>query len=203
MKKVLLIIAVAAACSYTTGCNQRQHLAQEVSGSWATDQLTISNDAQGQSSGSDLITFTVSPTDKSGGSISIASTLSLTKSASALTPADAPFSMTIAATSSITGTWKATDDDEIIVKLDPQTLTINVDDDAVALVANPLSGATQSEIDSLKPQMAQFYRTELENTMRTHYSQYSRLDDIKTRDNGTLLKFEVNDVDMILKRSAQ
>lgn len=201
MKHLLLNMALAGALvAGLASCDSKSKLASEVAGTWTTEQQTISNDAQGITSGNDVISFQVNDKDKRGGDVSIASTLSLTHAANALTPANEPFSTTVAATASISGKWIAVDDDDIVITLDANSLKVSVDPDAVALTANPMSEMTQSKIDSLRPQMAQFYQTELTNTMRQHYSDYSRIDDIKLKDNGAILKIEVKDNDLILHR---
>ena len=132
--------------------------------------------------------------------MNVASTISLSRGADALTPADQPYSLSVAAMASVSGRWEAIDDDEIRIDFDANTLKVSVDPEAVALIANPLSGASQSEVDSLRPQMAQFYQTELTNAMRVRYSTFTKLDDVKTHNNGQTLKFEAAKVDYILQR---
>lgn len=201
MKHLFLNMAIAGALvAGLASCDSKSKLASEVAGTWATDQQTFANDAQGVTTGGDILSFQVSDKNKDGGTVSIASTLSVTHAANALTPASAPISTSIAATASISGTWKAIDDDDIILTLDPNTLKVNVDPDAVALTVNPTTDIDQSKIDSLRPQMAQFYQTELTNTMRLHYNDYSRIEDVKLKNNGTTLKVEIKDVDMMLTR---
>ena len=201
MKHLFLNMAIAGALvAALASCDSKSKLAESVAGTWASQQQTIANDAQGVTSGNDIFSFQVTDKNKEGGTVSIASTLSLTHAADALTPADAPFSTSVAATASISGTWKAIDDDELLITLDPNSLQVAVDPDAVALTSNPLTGVDQSKIDSLRPQMARFYQTELTNTLRAHYSQYTRIDDVKTKENGSILKIEVKDQDMMLQR---
>lgn len=199
---ILTIAAMAALLLSVSACDSKSKLASEVAGTWTTDQHTIANNAQGMTSGSDVITFQADENNKNGGTVDIATTLSLTHAANAMTPADEPFQTTVSATASISGSWKAVDDDEINITFDDNTLTVNVDSDAIALTANPLSGITQSSIDSMRPQMAKFYQTELTNIMRHYYSSYSRLDDVELKDNGSALKIEKKDTDtdMILHR---
>lgn len=183
-----------------TACNEKEKLAKDVAGTWSTTQMTFFNDAQGQASGGDVITFEIDSENKTGGVVNVASTISLSRGADALTPADQPYSLSVAAMASVSGRWEAIDDDEIRIDFDANTLKVSVDPEAVALIANPLSGASQSEVDSLRPQMAQFYQTELTNAMRVRYSTFTKLDDVKTHNNGQTLKFEAAKVDYILQR---
>lgn len=201
MKRTLLNIAIAAVVAGTiASCDGKERLAEDVAGTWATEQLSLFNDAQGQASGGDVFVFERNGDNGRGGMVSIASTISLSRASNALTPPDQPFNISVAATASIDGKWTAVDDDEIHIDFDASSLGVTVDPDAIALVANPLAGTTQSQIDSLKPQMAQFYQTELLNAMRVHYSKYARLDDVKLKDNGRILKIEVADSDMFLQK---
>lgn len=201
MKHSFLQIAAAASILVAlSSCDSKSKLAEDVTGTWTTEQITIANDAQGQTVGNDIFAFQRTDQTATGGTVSLASTLSLTRGADALAPADAPVSVSIAATAAISGKWQAIDDDEITITFDPNTLKISVDPDAIALTANPLNGNTPANIDSIKPAVAQFYQTELTNTMRQHYASYSRLDDVKLKDNGSTLKIEIKDSEMLLHR---
>lgn len=201
MKIRLLQLALAAAIvTGLTSCDEKAKLAGDVAGTWSTEQIELYNDAQGQAFGNDMFVFDLSGKDSRGGTVNIASTISLTRAADAISPANQPFSVSVAATSSINGKWQAVDDDEITISFDANSLKVSVDPDAVALVANPLSGQTQSEIDSIRPQMAAMYQMELTNAMRSHYSKYTKLDDVKLKNNGTTLNIEVGDTDMPLQK---
>lgn len=181
-------------------CDEKAKLADNVTGTWSTEQIELYNNAHGQAFGNDIFVFEKSAKDSHGGTVSIASTLSLTRAADALTPLDQPFSISIAATSSINGSWEAVDNDDIVIHFNTGSLAVTVDPDAVALVANPLSEMTQSEIDSIRPQTAAMYQMELTNAMRNHYSKYTKLDDVKLKDNGSTLKFEVGNKDFLLQK---
>ncbi|MBD5260342.1 MAG: hypothetical protein HDR89_00730 [Bacteroides sp.] len=201
MKKfIFAAVGLAALAAGLTACNEEEKLAKDVAGAWSTDQQTLFNNAQGQATGGDVFTFEVDPKTKKGGIVNVATNISLSRASDALTPANQPFSVSVAALASVSGRWEAIDDDEIRIDFDANTLKVTVDPEAVALVANPLSGTSQAEVDSLRPQMAQFYQTELMNTMSARYSSFSKLDDVKLRNSGKTLKFEASDIDYILQR---
>ncbi len=201
MKKMIFAAAALVVLAVgMTSCNEEEKLAKEVAGTWSTEQQTFFNNDQGQASGGDVFTFEVDPAAKTGGIVNVASSISLSRGADALTPANEPYSLSVAAMASVSGRWTAVDDDEIRIDFDANSLKVSVDPEAVALVANPLSGASQADVDSLRPQMAQFYQTELTNAMRVRYSTFTKLDDVKVRNSGQTLKFEAVKTDYVLQR---
>ena len=84
--------------------------------------------------------------------------------------------------------------------LDASTLAVNVDPDAVALTMDPLAGTTVANLDSIRPQMADFVKAQLVTKMRTYYSRFARLDDVKVRDKGASLRIEAGDKEIVLRR---
>lgn len=201
MKKSLFIgIAIIGLTVALSSCNEKDKLAKAVEGSWSGVPTVLANDAAGQSSTMDNITFTIADGQKNGGAVAIVSAVSLQHAADAATVISQPFSASVAATASIEGTWRATDDDEISISFDSKSLKIHIDPEMVGLVMNPLTGNSQSEIDSLKPKMVDYYQVEIGRQMQIHYSDFARMKDVKVKDGGSILKFELKKTDYIFSR---
>lgn len=63
-----------------------------------------------------------------------------------------PLSLSASARTSISGTWTVVDDDEIALSLDPQSLVVEVDPDAVVANNNPLALSSPA-VDSIRPDL--------------------------------------------------
>lgn len=199
MRTITLGLLVAAAVT-VTGCNETARLAKDVTGTWSSAPIELGNDTQGQTTTVETFTFE-NENGTPGGVIMIESMISQQKGmATDAVAGGSPFAMTVAAKASVSGTWEAIDDDEIRVILDMSSLMVTVDPEAVSLVANPLSGTTSSEIDSLRPAMADFVTADLTGLVKAHYLKYALLDDVKVKENGKILEVEVGKTDMIMRR---
>lgn len=205
MKKILFLLApVAVMASVLFSCESRSKVINEVAGSWSTAPMQLSNDADGQTSVIDNLVFMAyNEKSEAAGTLMISSALSVQKAAGASASVAQPFAVSVSATACISGTWRMVDDDEIMIDFDSNSLKVQVDPDMVELLMNPLSGAEQPAIDSLKPQTASFYAMQLKSEMLAHYAAYSRLDDVKVKEKGEVLQIEVNDRDIVLHRQMQ
>ena len=70
----------------------------------------------------------------------------------------------------------------------------------MVLTTNLLTGAEAPSTESLRPQMAEAIRSNLSHVLAMRYLSYRKLDDVKVKDKGAMLKFEVGKQDYILSR---
>ncbi|MDE6581954.1 MAG: hypothetical protein K2K47_05455 [Duncaniella sp.] len=179
-------------------CESATRLAKDVDGTWTGGVERI----PGEALNSDVFsTYTFkydAGNDKSaGGDIVINATLSANYSDNVVI-GDVPSSvvMTVAGTSSVSGTWTAVDDDEIVITLNPSTLVVNLDPDAQTLTTT-VPGMTSEGIDTLKPHLLSMIKDRMAYDLRIKYSSPIRMDDVKVKD-GKTLAYEVDDVDYTL-----
>lgn len=203
MKKWITYYAVAvsmtAMASFMNSCDSKARLVSEIEGTWSSAPVMVANDYSGRYTASDLLTFTPGGS-KTGGNISIQARLDMQHASGTDTPLTAPFSISIAGMATINGTWRAVDDDEIVVVLDRESFMVEVDPSAVALYMNPLTGEESPAVDSIKPQMMNFARAEFRRLATAHFNQFGHVE-VKIKDNGTIMKMEVGENDVLFHRN--
>jgi hypothetical protein len=200
MRKITLFAAAAALLVAVSACNERKALAGKVSGEWATAPVKLDNNMAGQSSVIDNMILIVDPASGEGGQINVSSMVSLARSTGAEVAPSGAYEVSVAATASIAGTWRAIDDDEIDVSLDFSSLNVEVDPSQVALVSNPLTGGEYAQTDSVKPQLAEYYRSEITRQLQAYYGAWNRFDDVKVDKPGTTMSLEISDRDYVFRR---
>lgn len=195
MKKIL-IGAMALAAVSLTGCNEAERLASQVEGTWSSTPQMLVNDAGSQATMVETITFE-RDSARTGGPVVIVWMVSSTGS---MTGSDAlvqPFEIAASAKSTVTGRWTAIDDDEIMLALDVANMSVAVDPSGLVISSNVLDGATQSNPEALKPQFASMVEAALRRQLLARYTSMTKLDDVKVKDNGSLLKFEIGKTDYV------
>lgn len=195
MKKILFG-AMALTVVALTGCNEASRLAGEVSGSWSSTPQMLVNDPGSQATIVEAIDFQ-RDSDTNGGTVIITGLISSTGSTSGNEALMQPFEIAASARSTITGKWTAIDDDDITLALDLQTLKVDIDPTALVISSNVLTGATESNPENVKPQIAQMVRSAIQRQLTARYTSWSKLDDVKIKEKGTVLKFEVGKKDYI------
>ncbi len=195
MKKILIgVIAVAAMA--LTGCDEAKRLAGEVNGTWGSTPQMLVNDAGSQATIVETITFAQDP-DSAGGEVIITGLVSSTGSMTGTDAVMQPFELAASASSTVKGRWTAVDDDEIMMNLDVQKMTVDVDPSALVISGNVLTGNTESNPEALRPQMAALVKGALTRQLTARYTAMHHLDDVKVKDKGTVLKFEVGKTDYV------
>lgn len=162
----------------------------QVEGTWTGNSLPLDNVSGAfTANATDAITFNPIQSGNESGTVTISTILSAQQ---ALTGTDSigAYQETVAATATIDGNWSYVkgEDDEINIVLDYNTLNVRVDPSGVAFSQNYLSGREQAEVINLSAQAAQRWTMALTSAMRTHYSHYVQLDDVKVK--GQMLTVE-------------
>ena len=201
MKKILLgIVAVGAIA--LTGCDEASRLAGDVSGAWSSTPQMLVNDPGSQATIVETIEFQRDSTSN-GGVVIVSGLISSTGSTSGNEALMQPFEIAASARSTISGTWKAIDDDDITMALDVQSLNVEIDPTALVITSNVLTGDTESNPENVKPQIAQMVRAAIQRQLTARYTSWTKLDDVKVKDKGTVLKFEVGKKDYVYHNQAQ
>ena len=178
---MLAIISIAA-------CDRRPN----VDGSWQGAPQRIELSQASTAMATPAITFRADST------VTIVSAINLTEPLPQSQSPDAPYQISISAIATADGRWQydPSDDDEIIITINPDDVSVAVDSDAVTFAQNLLTGAQQPAVDSLRPQLADYYRRMLTPAMQAEFAAYRRLEDVKIK--SGVLKFEILDRDITM-----
>lgn len=189
MYRTLLIIA--AICGLViTSCDNRA----KIEGSWESSPVKL--DLAGTATSSATLCYTFNQ----DGSMSLTSDINLTEPMNS--QADGvlmEYQASVAATASIQGTWQYAPDenDEVIITLDNNSFSIDVDPAAVTFSQNVLDGAQTPEVETMKKQAVERYQKMLTPAMKSYFGERVNLDDIKVDKN--FLNCEIGDKDYIFR----
>lgn len=185
MKKVLAIVAAAAALISMSSCDNRPNPAGEWSGRISEkvpgDQWTMDLTLNFTKDGSVKAVYEITSVEDLQGNDSIMS----------------PFQARITASVSESGTWQYVDgeNDEILLTFDHNSLDVEISPDKIEYLVDQLTGEEQARVQPLSPGVIENFK----NKYRYDFSQNNSsviLDDVRVRDN--VFKFEVDDTDVVL-----
>ena len=110
-----------------------------------------------------------------------------------------PFEINIGATAVCTGTYHFEDQDDIVIAIDPASIKVDIDPQAVNYSENIATGQDAAQIDSLRPALVRQYTRQLLPLMKDYSSKITRIDDIKVKDG--IMSCEINDRDLTFRRA--
>ncbi len=209
MKKSIHYIALAALTAVAVAsCADNSKLAKQIEGSWQGNPVSVPSTSAGIINMTDTWTFINDDTRATGGELVVTSMASvewpLTAEGDSVAPQSAPYALTLAASVSFNASWDLDADDpdeEILVSIDPKTMSISIDPAAVALSTD----GNPTTVDSIPPSVYAAVRSELTRAVQSRFYPINHLDNVKIQ--GSTLKFEVpsgqeksDDVKMILTR---
>lgn len=197
MKKFYYLFIGLMAVAFGS-CDENARLAREIQGTWTGTPERL-NDAENVTSTIvETYTFTpdeVNPKAKNGN-------VTITGNVSSNVPvAVSPVSISAAATTSIQGTWTVIDDDEIALVLDPKSLQVKVDPEAVTVSNDIFTDQNIPQVDSLRREVTANIAAQLRRDAEIHYMSVRQLDDVKIK--GPILKFEIADIEYVLTRQGE
>ena len=184
--KFISAMAASLALLSFSSCESSSKLANDLQGSWSGAPEKLIDNEVAPSSYMPVLTFV--KTDATKGDVTITAAISMS---------DANGNTTLSASgqSTISGTWTATDDDEIYLNLDPSTLNVSVDPDGVVMSSTGvLYGTPEVTTDSLKASMIPAIKTRMTSAIQHHMLNITKIDDIKIK-NG-IMTCEINDKDL-------
>ena len=201
MRKISTYMASAAivlGATVLTGCSD----SPKFIGSWtslAPDDITDELPAAATATSLMSLQFNESAENERGGSVVMSSILEITQpvqgSASAV---DQAYEVSVAATTSVAGTWtyKDNDKDDLLLTFDMSSLDVKVDRNGVSFTQNMLTEQQQPQIDSLTEVTANLWKRQIATAMRKNLKNFTVLDDVKVnRDNILSFEIEVNNHD--------
>lgn len=182
-------------------CDSKSKLAENLNGTWATNPQMVASPSALNTSVIDMMQFnlTDATSKPKGGNVMLTSMVNLTLAAPASDEIVQPYSYSASGIASVQGEWKAVDDDEVMVTLDPSTFNVTVDPNDVVMQDNILTGENNSYVDSIKPQLAQQVQTQIAAITQPRIAGVRKIDDIHIDKSGQM-KCEINDIDLRFMR---
>lgn len=197
-----LIYSIAGVVALlASSCDQNAKLASEVNGSWGlTNQTLDVGGAFSSTINSEEYLFTLSASGAKDGLLEISSMIEMELMSPFNGNVVESLQNNVAASASISGKWQVVDDDEILLNLDLSSLSVDIDTTAVSLNSNLMTGTDSAVTGTLDASQINTCRMALISSLRARYGTMRKLSDVKVKDKGAYLKFEVGDVDYILNR---
>lgn len=163
MRKLFYIIIGLVGIAFLLSCDSSSSLARNIQGTWVAQgpvQLTCAN--ADRCLATNTYTFSRATANDLNGDLTIYSVVSINYPVN--TPADPQspvVDLDVAATVSASGTWSAVNGSELTVIIDPRSVVVTVDPDAVNHTITTLSGDTSPEMQQLTEQFVQTATTQL------------------------------------------
>ncbi|MBD5185033.1 MAG: hypothetical protein HDS92_00300 [Bacteroidales bacterium] len=204
MKKILPLLSLLAIGAAFQSCDNASTLSKELDGSWSGAPEPLFD--SGASSATIIETWTFAPSDSSdtSGSLILTALTSVTGSISGAEGISVPVSVTASGYATVTGTWEALSVDRVNVALDPSSMTVKVDPDAVIINADVIGDAAAApNVATLRPQLAESIKTQMEKAVSQRYADINQLTSVSVTDNSSTLKFKVNKTSYSLTRQNQ
>lgn len=181
-----------------TSCNEEARLAKNLQGTWSGVPESLSTDMAGTTTIVETYNFEPDPQQKAGGSFIIQAMISANGVMPQSDEIVQPYAITASAAATATGTWTVVDDDEVTVSIDPQTIKVTLDPEAVMFNTDLLTGAEAATLDSIKPAMMGRLDARFRRDVMTRFTELRHLDDVKVKDNQ--LRYEVGKTHYIMSR---
>ena len=194
--KLHQVLTVASIIATITACESPSRLASQVEGEWAGTPERITDTDLSYVSMTPSYEFTRSQSgksDKSGGDVKLVAQVDTQIPADGF-PTDSlgetPVSINVAAVVTVSGTWRAVDDDDILVKFNTSTTVSSVDSKAVCEYASPFSSTDRAETIELPAAAITAISRQLTSTISDYAADMHELDDVKVK--GTFMKCKIN-----------
>lgn len=204
MKGIYCLMSAIVALGLSS-CDENARLAKELHGTWAGTPENVTDNTAITATLIETYSFTDAAQTMSkgayGGDISITGMISCSTQILADSTIIEPVTLTASAVSTINGTWTVIDDDEIAVSLNPQTLVVTMDPEAVSVANNVVTNNDNPSIEKLRPGISATLRDGIKHTLSMRYASIRQLDDIKIK--GPLLKFEIGKNDYVFTRQGE
>lgn len=198
IKGILAAALTVAAAVSLSSCNSKSRLAKEIEGVWAGNPERIADRDAAYSTMIKTFEFQVDDSG-TGGTVIITALIDVQNSVPQSPQLVQPIEVSAAATASVTGSWKAVDDDDVIITLDTATKQVKVDPDAVTLNYDVLDGDSAPDVTPLKSAAATVVDRQVNDAVTANILNINKIDDIKVHDKVTM-ECEINDRDLTLRR---
>lgn len=183
-------------------CDGAGSLSDKVAGAWTGTPESLPVDAGYSSTIIENYSFQRDSVDGSnGGNVLMTGLVSVMTQLPEINWVMEPISLSTSGTVTISGTWRAVDDDELSVSFNPLSIDVNIDPDAVAVSDNILTGQNSVGFDSIKAKAAVNVAAQIRRAVELRYSRIKKFDDVKVK--GQIMQMEVGDTDYVFTRSGK
>lgn len=191
----LMLLAPMAVVTYSCG-----EQLDDLPGLWEGTPITLGSVSQMNSTASISMEFSTVPGDGRTGDVVLRAMINTEQ---ATVPQFdgmvASYALDVASTAMINGKYAIVDDDEIVLTLDPSTLRVNVDPDAVRYQANVFTDEQKPMVDSLMPYAAAHLQAVIKPQISSEFLKYAHIDDVKIKDNR-IMSCEIEDRDYTFRK---
>lgn len=195
------IIAAAVAALSLTACDKTPDIHGTWSGLISPLETGGAQDLAGRNVSSQIstnLTFSGSSESKDG-NVELTSNIDIIDATPFDNRVDAPYEVSVTASAQAKGTYRFIDDDDIAIVIDPASVKVTLDPDAVSYGANVLTGQqTPAQLDSLKAEFVKVYQVKVLQEVRLYYARFRKIEDVKVK--GGTLSCEVDDTDLTFQR---
>lgn len=187
-------------CAILLGsCDNQKRLAQDMNGEWTSGVERLDGVNAPVAQIIDNLAFVSDSTGKSG-MVVATGMIDVTVAPPFNGQLVGTVSESIAAQSTVQGTWAVIDEDEVTLNFDFSTMEVNIDPAADGLQASLIGTQYYAAVDSVGSAQALPLKAQLVNALREHYSAMRLLDDVQVKKN--VLKFEIAKRDYVFHRES-
>lgn len=191
------VLAALGTVSVLSSCTH----GPKIDGTWqaAPERLAIAGVADAYST----VTLDFAPlqSKNSPGQVDISAVIEVQQASPASSHGvNSTWETSVTATASATGTYAYVDDDELVLTIDPSSLSVNVDPNDVVYTASSSALMEASQIDSLSAAATNRWRLLLTPAVREQMLQYRMIDDIKIH-HGNMMSVEINNRETTLHKT--
>jgi hypothetical protein len=195
--KISTALAAIGATLFMTACGNEL---DSLPGLWEGTPVTLGSVSQMNSTANISMEFNTSPGNGQTGTVTLRALINMEE-------ATVPqfdgmvesYALNVAGTAMMNGKYAIVDDDEVAITLDPTSLTVNVDPQAVKYQSNIFTEAQKPTVDSLLPAAASHLASVIRPQISREFLQYSMLDDVKIK-NGDIMSCEIADRDYTFRK---
>lgn len=195
---IFAFVAFAGLSIYS--CDSRSQLGKEIAGDWQGAMERMENVQEAETQLMENISF-MPDNGNLTGSFILTGMGDVTNVPMFDNEVMATVSRAIAFTSSIQGTYKVIDDDEVSLMFDFKSLNVSVDTSDVASDVNILGGVAYPSSARVNPQLCGIVKSQLTVALKSRYSGMGLLDDVKVKDG--VMKLEIGKKDLVFHRQNQ
>lgn len=201
MKNIAIILC--AAClggAALSSCNSRAKLSESLQGEWTGNPEKVLDSGAASASMVRMLEFAQGNADTEGtftmtANITVDNTMPFNDSI------QTPLTISASGVATITGTYQAKDDDEVVILLDNTSFSVTVDPEGVQLNYNIVSDSSAPAVEKLKPAAIVLATQQINRAAQNAFTNLHEIDDIHI--DGSLMKCEINKTDLIFHRAAK
>lgn len=198
MKKTFSLLCAFSLMLTITSCDSKAKLVERLQGEWTSNPERMLDSGAATASMVRMAEFTRGNSD-SEGNVTLTALITVENTMQSNDSIVTPLQITASGTATVTGTYQAKDDDEILISLDATSMNVTVDPQAVQLNYNILSQESAPTIEKLKPGAIVLATQQINRVAQAAFSNVTKIDDIEFR--GNLMTCEINNTDFAFTKA--